>query len=83
MSINQEIKQKFNKVCGKPKKIRLSKTQHQKLKTKLSKTIEIKFLACSPSNKHSPLRAAFQKFSPFLTGMAKGSLLGAEAVKLG
>ena len=40
-------------------------------------------MTCSPSKWHSPLRAAFQKFSPFLTGMAKGSLLGVDAVKLG
>ena len=45
---------------------------------------------CSPSTYHSPLRAAFLLLnktnlyvSPFLTGMAKGSLsmLGGEAVK--
>ena len=40
-------------------------------------------MTSSPLKWHSLSRVVPQKFSPFLTEMAKGSLLGAEAIKLG
>ena len=70
----------FSNICSKPIIKILFKTWYQlhqhKHKIKMEvKTAKCKFYVGSPSR-------ATPKISPFLTGMAKGSLLGGEAIKL-